>query len=175
MLNQGQPMGTKIAEALRIALENAVVAFLGYLGGYYFTAAFFAPSAVLGGLWALISGIVVLQATRQDTWTSASLRIIGTCIGAAISAIYLQLLPYSPVGMAVTIGVTVLLCQMIGIPDHARLAALTVAVIMVISSLHPEYNPMLNALLRFVESAIGTVMAVMVILLWPEPAGRKTS
>ena len=161
-------------EALRTAVENALVAFLAYLGGYYFTAIFYAPSAALGGLWALISGIVVLQATRRETWTSAWLRVIGTCIGAAISAIYLLLLPYSPVGMALTIGVTVLLCQFIGIPDHARLAALTVAVIMVISGLHPEYNPLFNALLRFMESAIGTVLAVLVALLWPEPARRKS-
>ena len=167
-------MGMLTREALRIAVENTLVCLLGYLGGYYFTSLFYAPSAALGGLWALISGIVVLQATRRETWTSAWLRVIGTCIGAAISATYLLLLPFNPVGMAITVGVTVLLCQLIGIPDHARLAALTVAVIMVISSLHPEYNPLLNALLRFMESAIGTVLAVLVVLLWPEPARRKS-
>ena len=101
---------------------------------------------------------------------SAWLRVLGTFVGAVISSIYLSFLPFSPLGMAVTVGVTVLLCQFIGIPDHARLAALTVAVIMVISSLHPEYHPFLNALLRFMESAIGTVLAVVVVLLWPEPA-----
>jgi uncharacterized membrane protein YgaE (UPF0421/DUF939 family) len=156
--------------ALRIAVENTLVCLFGYLVGYYVTALFYAPSAALGGLWALISGIVVLQATRRETWASAWLRVLGTFIGAIISAIYLFLLPFSPLGMAVTVGVTVLLCQFIGIPDHARLAALTVAVIMVISSLHPEYHPFLNALLRFMESAIGTVLAVVVVLLWPEPA-----
>ena len=157
-------------EALRIAVENTLICLLGYLGGYYITALFYAPSAALGGLWALISGIVVLQATRRETLASAWLRVLGTFIGAVSSAIYLSLLPFSPLGMAVTVGVTVLLCQFIGIPDHARLAALTVAVIMVISGLHPEYHPLLNALLRFMEAAIGTVLAVMVVLLWPEPA-----
>jgi uncharacterized membrane protein YgaE (UPF0421/DUF939 family) len=158
--------------ALRIAVENTLVCLLGYLGGYHVTALFYAPSAALGGLWALISGIVVLQATRRETWSSAWLRVLGTFIGAVISAIYLFLLPFSPLGMAVTVGVTVLLCQFIGIPDHARLAALTVAVILVISSLHPEYNPLMNALLRFMESTIGTVLAVMVVVLWPEPARK---
>ena len=159
--------------ALRIAVENTLVCLLGYLGGYYVTTQFYAPSAALGGLWAVISGIVVLQATRRETWASAWLRVLGTFIGAVISAVYLYLLPFSPLGMAVTVGVTVLLCQFIGIPDHARLAALTVAVILVISGLHPEYNPLLNALLRFLESAIGTVLAVMVVWLWPEPHRSK--
>ena len=157
-------------DALRIAVENTLVCLFGYLGGYYLTALFYAPSAALGGLWALISGIVVLQATRRETWASAWLRLVGTLVGAAISSVYLTLLPFNPLGMAVTIGVAVLLCQLIGIPDHARLAALTVAVIMVIASLHPEYNPVFNAVLRFMESCIGTVLAVAVVLLWPVPA-----
>src|SRR3974377_1139139 len=147
-------------DEFRIAVENTLVCLFGYLGGYYVTALFYAPSAALGGLWALISGIVVLQATRRETWASAWLRVLGTFIGAIISSIYLSFLPFNPLGMALTVGVTVLLCQFIGIPDHARLAALTVAVIMLISSLHPEYHPLLNALLRFMESAIGTLLAV---------------
>jgi uncharacterized membrane protein YgaE (UPF0421/DUF939 family) len=98
------------------------------------------PGSALGGLWALISGIVVLQATRRETWASAWLRVLGTFVGAVISSIYLPFLPFNPLGMALTVGVTVLLCQTIGTPDHARLAAFTVAVIMVISTLHPEVN-----------------------------------
>jgi uncharacterized membrane protein YccC len=157
-------------EALRLAVESTLVCLLGYLGGYYLAPLFHLPGSALGGLWALISGIVVLQATRRETWASAWLRVLGTLMGAAISSVYLTLLPFSPLGMALTIGFTVLLCQFLGIPDHARLAALTVAVIMVISSLHPEVNPVVNAALRFLESAIGTMAAVAVVLLWPERA-----
>jgi uncharacterized membrane protein YccC len=163
-------MQMPIRDALRIAVLNFLVCLFAYLGGYYLTTALHLPGSALGGLWALISGIVVLQATRRETWASAWLRVLGTLVGAAISGVYLTLLPVNPLGMAVAIGVTVLLCQFIGIPDHARLAALTVAVIMVISSLHPEVNPVVNAVLRFIESCIGTALAVMMVLLWPEPA-----
>jgi uncharacterized membrane protein YccC len=156
-------------DAPRIAVQNTLVCLFAYLGGYYLTTLLHIPAARLGGLWAMISGIVVLQATRRETWSSAWLRLLGTFIGAAITGIYLLLLPFSPLGMALTIGVTVLLCQLVGIPDHARLAALTVAVIMVISSLHPEINPVVNVLLRFVESCIGTALAVIAVILWPEP------
>jgi uncharacterized membrane protein YgaE (UPF0421/DUF939 family) len=157
-------------DALRIAVENTLVCLLGYLGGYYMTTLIHLPGSELGGLWALISGIVVLQATRRETQASAWLRVLGTFVGAVISGIYLLLLPFNPLGMALTIGVTVLLCQFIGIPDHARLAALTVALIMVISSMHPDINPVINAVLRFLESCIGTGLAVLMVLLWPEPA-----
>ena len=160
----------KTRDALLKALQNTLVSLLAYLGGYYLTALFHVPSAALGGLWALISGIVVLRETDRETWSSAWLRVIGTLVGAVISAVYLTFLPFSILGMGVAIGVTVLLCQFLGIPDNARLAALTVGVIMVISSLHPDINPVINALFRFVESLIGTGVALAVALLFPDRA-----
>ena len=69
--------------------------------------------------------------------------------------------------MAVTIGVTVLICMTLGIPDHARLAALTVGVIMVFASLNPDLNPVINAVLRFTEVLIGSVIAVILVWIWP--------
>jgi uncharacterized membrane protein YccC len=65
--------------------------------------------------------------------------------------------------------VTILLCHAARIPDHARLAALTVAVIMVLSSENPTLNPVLSAALRFTESCIGTAIAVLTVVMWPGP------
>ena len=121
----------------------------------------------------MVSGIVVLQATRRTTWSSAWLRVLGTLIGSIIGAVYLLLLPFSAIGMAVCIFGTVLLCHAARIPDHARLAALTVAVIIVLSSVNQALSPILNAALRFAESCIGTALAVLAVLMWPGPAERQ--
>ena len=96
------------------------------------------------------------------------LRVLGTLIGAMLSGFYLYLFPFSPVGMAVSVGLTVLLCQMVEVPDHGRLAAITVALVMVISSGNPELSPFANAALRFIESVIGAGTAVLAVLLWPK-------
>jgi hypothetical protein len=72
--------------------------------------------------------------------------------------------------MAVTIFATVLICNPINVPSHGRLAAITVIVIMVTSSLDPSLSPGLNALLRFAESCIGTAVAVLEVVLWPARA-----
>ena len=64
---------------------------------------------------------------------------------------------------------TVLLCHAVRIPSHARLAAISVAVIMVTASLNPTLNPFQNAALRFGEACIGTAIAVLAVLLWPGP------
>jgi uncharacterized membrane protein YccC len=153
----------KIRSALRVAGENALVSLLAYLGGLYLTVPLGGTSSLIGALWAAISGLVVLQATRQDTLASAWLRILGTLIGAVVSAIYLSLLPFSALGMAASIGATVLLCQGLRVPDHARLASITVAIIMVISAKEPGLDPKLNAALRFIESCIGAGIAVAVV------------
>jgi len=155
-------------EELRMAVLSAAVSTLAYLGGSRFTALFHGASAVVGGLWSMISAVVVLQATRRETITSASRRVLATLIGAVISAIYLLVFPYSLVGMAVCIGATVLLGQVTGSPDHARLAAITVAVIMVTSSVSPTLSPILNAALRFAESCIGAGTTVVAAHVWPE-------
>ena len=104
----------------------------------------------------LISGIVVFQATRREaSGGRMASSVVGTAIGAIMSGAYLCLLPFSVIGMAVCIAVTVLLCGLFGIPDDGRLASITVAVIMVVSTVEPSVPPLTNAMLRFVESCIG--------------------
>ena len=49
----------------------------------------------------------------------------------------------------------------------ARLAALTVVLIMVTSNMHPQLDPIINAALRFSESCIGATIAVLIVLLFP--------
>ena len=96
--------------------------------------------------------------------------MLGTLVRSIVSAVYLSWLPFSALGLAASIFVTVLLCHAARIPDHARLAALTVAVVMVLSSLNPTLPPILSATLRFGESCVGTAMALIVALCCPEPA-----
>src|SRR5262245_42917283 len=137
-----------------IAIQNALVSLAAYLVGYYFTASFHASSSSIGALWSLISAIVVLQATTRDTWKSAVLRILGTLIGATVAGFYLYFFSFNVVGIAISIGLTVLLCQMVEVPDHGRLTTITVTLIMVISSGNPELSPLANSALRFIESVI---------------------
>ena len=128
----------------------------------------------MGGLWSLIFTVVVLQATRRETTASAWKRVVGTLVGAVLSGAYLSVLPFSLPGTALCIGVTVLAGQALGAPDHARLAAITVAVVMVTAHADPTLSPWLDAALRFGESGIGTAVTVAAVHAWPGalPLGR---
>lgn len=155
------------AERLRIPAEIAVAALVAYSLGFWFTSLFPGYLPKIGGLWSALSAVVVTQLTRKDAVSSASLRILGSAIGALTSAVYLSLLPFHPVGMAAAIFATVLLCAVFHVPSHGRLAAITVIVVMVTGSLDPALSPGLNALLRFLESCIGTGVALLAVWLWP--------
>jgi uncharacterized membrane protein YccC len=168
-MRDGGTMWLKLtSDAFRMAVQIALVSLLAYLSGSLFTRMIQGSESQIGALWSTISAIVVLQTTQRETVATAWLRVLGTLIGAIVSVVYLSLLPFSLIGMASSIGVVVFLCHTIGVPDHARLAALTVAVIMVVSLADPGMNPLVNAGLRFGESCIGTVLAVLVVLVWPK-------
>ena len=157
------------ADSARLAIQVAVVSLLSYLIGFRFTSLFHGGSASTGALWSMITGILVFQGTWRGTWSSAMIRVLGTLVGSVVSGVYLSLLPFSPLGMAGSILVTVLICHAAQIPDHARLASLTVAVVMVLASQNTSLSPPLGAMLRFGESCLGAAMALIVARLSPEP------
>jgi len=161
------------ANAIRAAILSAVVAVLSYLGGRNFTALFHGASATVGGLWSLITSTIVLQKTRHETLDSAWRRLFGTLTGAVLSGLYLSVMPFSLFGMGLCIGVTVLVGQVLGAPDHARLAAITVGIVMVTASVNPDMAPALDAALRFTESVIGAAITIIAVHVWPESLPRR--
>ena len=162
-------------ERFRIPAQIALAALVAYGAGFWFTSLFPGYLPKIGALWSAISAIVVTQVTRRETTASASLRVLGSAIGALTSATYLSVLPFHPVGMAIAIFATVTICTALNVPSHGRLAAITVIVVMVTASLDPTLSPGLNALLRLAESCIGTGVALGAVCLWPTPAAQSGS
>jgi uncharacterized membrane protein YccC len=154
----------------RVAGQFMLIFISSYLAGYYFTFFFNSTTAGIGGMWSAISAILVFQGTMGETRTAALLRLRGTLIGAIAGGLYLSFFPFNPIGTAIAIGITVLVCLLLGLPDSMRLASITVLIIMVVSNSDPELGPIANASLRFFESCIGAAIAVVVSAVW-----RKTS
>ena len=151
-----------------ISIQSALVALLAYWLGFRFTALFPGYFPKIGGLWSAISAVIVVQISKKDTADSAWLRVVGTALGVAISALYLSLFSFHAVGMGASIFASSLICTSLNMNSWMRLSAITVLVVMVTASLNPALNPALNALLRFCESCIGSAVAVILISLWPK-------
>ena len=151
-----------------MAVLSAAVSGLAFLGGSRFTGPFHGTSALLGGLWSMISSLVVLQSSRRHTLSSSLRRVLGTLVGAVVSGLYLSFLSFSIGGMVACVGVTVLIGEAAGAPDHARLAAITVVIVMGTAVANPAVSPVVDAALRFGEACIGTGIAIGAVFLWPE-------
>ena len=151
-----------------ISVQIALVALLAYWLGLRFTALFPGYFPKIGGLWSAISAVIVVQVSKKDTADSALLRVIGTALGAAISALYLSLFSFHAVGMGASIFFSSLICTSLNMNSWVRISAITVLIVMVTANLNPSLNPALNALLRFCESCIGSAVAVILISVWPK-------
>jgi uncharacterized membrane protein YccC len=90
------------------------------MSGFHFTALFPGYRPKIGGLWSAISAIVVTQSSRKETTSSASLRIIGSAVGALTSALYPSFLPSHPAGMAAVLIATVVICSKLRISSAGR-------------------------------------------------------
>lgn len=161
-------------EQLILAAQLALGALLAYWIGFRFTSLFPDYLPKIGGLWSAISVVVVIQATRRETASSAFLRIIGSAIGALVSGLYLTLFKFSALGLGVSVLLTGLICTTLNRPSSSRLSAITVLVVMVTASLDSALNPMVNALLRLAESCIGSIIAFWIVVLWPRHFGRHS-
>lgn len=148
-----------------VFIKNVLVVVGAFLGGFYFTRMFHEPTSLVGGLWAVISAIIVLEASHKETYVSAKNRIGGTFIGAIVSGVYLFFFPFTIFGLTVAIATGVLICFLFGQQQSIKLTGITIAVVMIVSTIAKDLHPFINAGLRFVESAIGTGVAVLVALV----------
>ena len=152
----------KFQSFIPVFLKNIAIVAGAFIGGFYFTIFFHEPTSLVGGLWAVISAIIVIEASHKETYTSAKNRIIGSLIGAIVSGVYLFFFPFTIIGFVVTVGVGVLICFLLGIPQSVKLTGITISVVMIVATITEDLHPFSNAGLRFFESAIGTGIAVLV-------------
>jgi len=162
----------KLSDSARIALRYVLLSLLAYFVAsavYYFTDTISRLSIAfaVGTLWAVIVGVTVIQATWISTLEKARFQIPGGFVGAILSLVYLEILPFNPVWIGLLIGLAVFLCHALTRPDYSVPAALTVAVILIFSHLNPELSPLMNTGLRFSEIIIGSAIAILMVRLLP--------
>ncbi len=138
---------------------------LAYLVGIYVSGSIHSASRWMGAMLACSSVVVVLQKSGyKESLQVGLIRVFGTFCGALIAYLYLRLLPFTVVGMLVTVFLLEMLFMALNIYNNGHIATLTLLIIMLVSQMHPEVDPGTNCMLRFTESAAGVVVGVA--LLW---------
>jgi uncharacterized membrane protein YccC len=115
------------------------------------------PFDLLGGMWAVAATVFVFRETRVHSFSAGVARLIATCVSFALCLLYLLLFPFTPVGMAVLIGIGTVAMALLGRRDDIVTVGITTAVVMVAMS--PEHAWQ-QPLLRLSDTVVGVAIGV---------------
>jgi hypothetical protein len=122
--------------------------------------------------WAMVASVVVLSGPDLRSRVTRGLhRVVGTLAGLAVAAVVLSREPQAVVAVVV-IGVLQVLTELVVGRNYAvALLFITPMALLMGQLAHPSpIGPLLRD--RFVETVVGAVVAVVVLLLVPDRLGR---
>ena len=142
-------------------LEHAAKTGLAAVLAYYLASFLKLPESY----WAAISAIIVMYSDVSRTLTASGYRLIGTAIGVTIGGVFAALFGKQLWAFGLAVAITVSICGLLGFAEAARLAGVSVAIVMLVNN---PSKPWIAPLHRFLEVSFGIVIAVLVsALIWP--------
>jgi uncharacterized membrane protein YgaE (UPF0421/DUF939 family) len=156
---------------LRYSVEVGLASLLSYWAATRLWSTAHQPyeEGQLGGMWAAISTIFVVRECKRKSAIAAIARMSATLISFVL---YLAFLPFHAWGLALLVGLSVLVPGLIGRPGDEATAAITTTVVMVVAGLNP-HGAWKQPLLRLADTAIG-VAAGLVTLVIVHQIGKWT-
>lgn len=119
------------------------------------------------GYWGSISAIIVMQSNVGATVTASRDRLLGTLIGALFGFTF-SLFGAPPWNYILAVVLAIVVSGLLGMRDSARLACVTITIIMLVPSSASRWGLALD---RVVEVLFGIVMALAVTtLIFPDRA-----
>jgi uncharacterized membrane protein YccC len=113
------------------------------------------------GYWAVFTVVIVLQASLGGTLGASIDRLKGTLLGAVVGGFCAWLHPRTAVGLGVALMLSVLITAYIADRRPSLKVAPVTAVIMLVSPATVQADPLVTALLRVVEIALGSLIGVL--------------
>jgi uncharacterized membrane protein YgaE (UPF0421/DUF939 family) len=118
---------------------------------------------VLGGMWAVIATVFLFRDSYTKSMAAAVSRMAATLVSFVLCLAYLAFLPFHPWGLAILVGLSVLVTALIGRPEDEITAGITTTVVMVVALLSP-HEAWRQPILRLADTVIG--VAVGLVAAW---------
>lgn len=132
------------------------------------------PEMLTPGIWCVVASIVVLQTNIGGTYKAIWNQFVGVLIGSFLGALFAVEFGARTEMIALAVFLTIIFCSILGIPESYRIASISVVFIMIPLKLHPAISPWGYSLMRFLETCLGFLVAVIVShLLWPSQSTTK--
>jgi uncharacterized membrane protein YccC len=116
-------------------------------------------SNFLGGMWAVVAVVFVFRDTRAHALSSGISRLIATCVSFAMCLPYLLLFPFTPIGLAILVGIGTLVMALLDRRDDIVTTGITTTVVMVVAAMSPN-DAWQQPLLRLFDTVVGITLGV---------------
>jgi len=117
----------------------------------------------LGGMWAVIATVFLFRDSYNKSLAAAASRMAATLVSFVLCLAYLAFLPFHPWGLALMVGLSVLVTALIGRPEDEITAGITTTVVLVVAELSPQ-EAWRQPILRLADTVIG--VAVGLVAAW---------
>src|SRR6516164_5415243 len=117
----------------------------------------------LGGMWSVIATVFLFRDSYDKSLAAAVSRMAATLVSFVLCLAYLAFLPFHPWGLALLVGLSVLVTALIGRPGDEITAGITTTVVIVVAGLSP-HDAWRQPILRLADTAIG--VAVGLVAAW---------
>jgi uncharacterized membrane protein YccC len=114
----------------------------------------------LGGMWSVIATVFLFRDSYNKSLAAAVSRMAATLVSFVLCLAYLAILPFHPWGLAILVGLSVLVTALIGRPGDEITAGITTTVVLVVASLSP-HEAWRQPILRLADTAIGVVVGLV--------------
>ena len=162
--------GVTAQAEVRVAVADSILLALACLITYWLTTnvlslaySISTSDDALGGLWAVVASVFLFRDSYDKSLAAAVSRMAATLVSLALCLAYLAFLPFHPWGLAILVGLSVLVTAMIGRAGDEITAGITTAVVMVGAELSP-HDAWRQPILRLADTAIG--VAVGLVAAW---------
>jgi len=117
-------------------------------------------SDFLGGMWAVVAVIFVFRDSRAHALSAGIARLIATCVSFASCLPYLLLFPFTPVGLAILLGIGTLVMALLNRREDIVTTGITTTVVMVVAAMSPG-EAWQQPLLRLFDTVVGIALGVI--------------
>lgn len=159
---------------IKNAIKMGVTAALAWTSALEFGYLINRPDVFASGLWTTMAAIVVMQSNLGSTYKTAWNRFLGIIIGSILGGFCVIWFGSNPISLGVSVGLTLLFCNLINIKESIRIACLSVTVVLVLWGLNPNLSPWTFTFFRIIDSLLGIIIAMIVShTLWKVHASEK--
>ena len=111
-------------------------------------------------MWAVVATVFVYRQSFPESMTGAWSRMFATLVSFGLCLLYLLILPFSGLGLAVLIGLGFIVVTLLGRPQDAVTTGITTAVVMVVAGLGPRSDAWQQPLLRVLDTVVGVLVGI---------------